>query len=111
MVAAWGDEECDLRRGRGLPPAAGQDPEEHGLGQHVSEGPWSPATNDHTISQDLSTWCGGVTSFYKGLFYTIANINLPFFVQKEGDDYFVPVLESSTTDCPVTLMNCFDELT
>ena len=53
--------------------------------------------NDRTISQDLSTWCGGVTSFYKGLFYTIANINLPLFVQKEGEDYFVPFLESSTT--------------
>ena len=111
MVAAWGDEECDLRRGRGLPPAAGPDPEEHGLGQHVScqWGTWSPATNNHTISQDLSTWCGGVTSFYKGLFYTIANINLPLFVQKEGDDYFVPFLESIAL-LSVSLMNCFDEL-
>ena len=100
MVAAWGDEERDLRRGRGLPPAPGQDPEEHGLGHHVSsEGTWSPHNTDHTIrSQDLSTWCGGVTSFYKGLFYTISNINLPIFDQKEGiylDYYFVPFLESS----------------
>ena len=35
------------------------------------------------FSQDLSPWSGGVTSFYKGLFYTISNINLPVF-SREG---------------------------
>ena len=120
LVSAWGEreKERDLRRERGLPPAQGQDQAEHGLGEHVSiiimiiDVSSTPCVVTRHYwpwiihSQDLSFWCGGVTSVYKGLFYTIANINLPL-VERKGI-YWLSVLFFifRVWLCQCQLMNC-----
>ena len=44
------------------------------------------SSSSSLFRQDLSRWCGGVTSWYRGLFYTRASIHLPLHTDRRGTE-------------------------